>query len=356
MITFYPGPSKIYPQVKKYLNEAFDSRILQMNHRSPSFMDLLKETIEIFKEKQGMPDEYEVFFTSSATEAWEILAQSVIRGRVQFLYNGAFGKKWFKYTVTNPAVEASTVIRGSRYKRDETIETVEFDPDANFYCAVQNETSNGTVIQNQFLKILPSKSLKCFDITSSLGAQKIDFTEGDFWLASVQKGLGLPSGMGILICSPKGLKEAEKVNERNHYNSLNLIRENFKKYQTNYTPNILNIFLLNRISKEVETIEHIDQKLKQRAADLYAFFEKEGYFSLVKNELCRSQSVLAFEINPTQLGKLKNKANEHGILLGNGYGEWKENSFRIANFPAITDEETEQLKNFIKQNAHEIRS
>lgn len=355
MITFYPGPSKIYPQVREYLNEAFDSGILEMNHRSETFMELLKETLEVFKEKQGIPADFEVFFTSSATEAWEILAQSVIRGRVQFLYNGAFGKKWFKYTVTNPALSASTVIRGSRYQLDETIEAVELDEAAAFYCAVQNETSNGTYINNNLLSVLPSEALKCFDITSSLGAQKIDFTKGDFWLASVQKGLGLPSGMGVLICSPKGLKEAEKVNERNHYNSLNFIRENFKKYQTNYTPNILNIFLLNRISREIDPIRIIDEKLKKRADGLYTFFEKEGYNSLVKNELCRSQSVLAFEVDPKHLSKLKNTANEHGILIGNGYGEWKESSFRIANFPAITDGETEQLKNFIKETAHEIR-
>jgi phosphoserine aminotransferase len=32
-----------------------------------------------------------------------------------------------------------------------------------------------------------------------------------------------------------------------------------------------------------------------------------------------------------------------GITLGKGYGEWKNDTFRVANFPAITDSEFEYL-------------
>ena len=44
--------------------------------------------------------------------------------------------------------------------------------------------------------------------------------------------------------------------------------------------------------------------------------------------------------------ELKKRALSHDMRLGNGYGPWARNTFRIANFPAILDEEYEELKRF----------
>ena len=43
------------------------------------------------------------------------------------------------------------------------------------------------------------------------------------------------------------------------------------------------------------------------------------------------------------------KAKENNIILGNGYGAWKDTTFRIANFPAIEDWEFDQLKTLLRQ-------
>ncbi len=353
MYNFYPGPSKIYPQVKEYLSEGMDSGLLEMNHRSLPFMQMLKETLILFKQKMDIPSDFSVFFTSSATECWEIIAQSLLRQQIQFFYNGAFGKKWFKYTVTNPTSEKASAdfpeIRGTRFFTDQPLHEAEISYEANAWCAVQNETSNGTAISNEELEKLPQTGLRCFDVTSSLGGQQINFRNGDVWLASVQKCLGLPAGLGILICSPKAIETAEKVNERNHYNSLLFIKENFDNYQTHYTPNILGIYLLNRLLKDLDPIELVAGKIEARAHDLYRFFDNETAFKpLVKNPATRSSTVLALECPADKLAALKQKAIENGITLGNGYGEWKENSFRLANFPAIEDQEYIYLKNFFK--------
>ena len=319
-----------------------------MNHRSLPFMQLMEDTLKKFKLKMGVPEEYEVYFTSSATECWEILAQSVLRNKIQFCYNGAFGKKWFKYTVTNPVIGTSSKIRGSRFMINQEMTDIEIDQESDFICAVQNETSNGTSISMEVLKSLPAHTLKCFDITSSLGGEATDFSLGDFWFASVQKCLGLPAGMGILICSKRGLAKAEEVNERNHYNSLLFIRDNFKKNQTHFTPNILNIFLLNRLLDTIPDINDIDKKNSVRAKNIYRYFESKSELNpLVNSNSCRSKTVLSIESSPENIEHIKLKAAEKGIILGNGYGEWKESTFRIANFPAITDEEFNELKLFL---------
>jgi phosphoserine aminotransferase len=357
MINFYPGPSKIYKYVEELLINSYKSGILERNHRSTLFMNLLKETVELLKEKMNIPLDYEVIFTSSATECWEIVAQSFLHGNVQFAYNGAFGKKWFKYAVTNPGQNSVDKnhqinnIRGSRYFLNQTLSGVDINKNYDCFCVVQNETSNGTCIANSEFDTLPKSMLSCLDITSSLGGQNIDFTKADIFLASSQKCLGLPSGLGILIVSPKAISVAQMVNERNHYNSFLFMLENFKKYQTHYTPNILGIYLLNGILKELENISIVSEKIKKRAVDFYTFIENIHEINpLIDNTLTRSSTVICIAGSENIVSSLKIKAAENGILLGNGYGEWKNNTIRIANFPAIPNEDFEELKTFLNSN------
>lgn len=356
-LSFYPGPSKVYPEVEAFMNEAFAAGILEQNHRSEAFMALLKDTLDTLRKRLDIPADYYVFFTSSATECWEISTQSLIRGKVQFLYSGAFGKKWFKYAVTNPQINPTgkypkPILRGSRFFENQEAATVEIDPENDLLCLVDNETSNGTQVNGENLRKLRAlnhDAVLMVDATSSFGGVAHDFALADVWFASVQKCLGMPSGMSIMLVSPRAVSLAREINERNHYNSLLNILENFDKYQTHYTPNILGIFLMNRLNHILPPVAEIDRKTKARAADFYAFIRNETDFELVvDNENTRSDTVFAIKSDKDRLKALKAKAKEQDIILGNGYGEWKENSFRIANFPALTDQDFERLKNVLR--------
>ena len=50
-ISFYPGPSQVDKSIPKYVKKAHKAGILSMNHRSPEFMKLSSETINLVKEK-----------------------------------------------------------------------------------------------------------------------------------------------------------------------------------------------------------------------------------------------------------------------------------------------------------------
>ncbi|MBC8110499.1 MAG: aminotransferase class V-fold PLP-dependent enzyme, partial [Verrucomicrobia bacterium] len=97
MITFYPGPAKVYPQVADYLQDAYQSGILSSNHRSEAFMKICQTTLALLHEKLSIPADYAIIFVSSATECWEIIAQSFTEKNSLHAYNGAFGEKWFDY-------------------------------------------------------------------------------------------------------------------------------------------------------------------------------------------------------------------------------------------------------------------
>ncbi len=347
MITFYPGPSKIYEKIPYYLSEACSSGILSANHRSVQFMEMCKKTIVLLHEKLNIPENYSILFTSSATECWEIISQSFVepdKGSFH-IYNGAFGKKWFEY-----AFKLNNKSSNLAFEQESEISLLKI-PDSfsrNVICLTQNETSNGTQINNDQIKYFQQKfkdSLIAVDVTSSLGGIELKFENADIWFASVQKCLGLPAGMGLLIVSPRAIEKAKKINDYNFYNSFLFMYENILKFQTHYTPNVLSIFLLMRVMEEVEKIKEIDLKIKKRAAKWVDYFKHHSSLKfLIENNFIRSDTIITVTAeNAEIISEYKKKALLSGIILGNGYGEWKNNTFRIANFPQIDDSEIDKL-------------
>jgi len=344
MITFYPGPSKIYPEVADYFREGLESGILSMNHRSDAFMALLSGTNALLKEKLLIPDDYRIVFASSATECWEIIAQSVIKERSVHCFNGAFGEKWMNYT----------------QKLGKQVEPVRFDIEgfpqaglpnnAELICLTQNETSNGTQVPVEVIGQIRSDykdQLIAVDATSSLGGISLPVSSADIWFASVQKCFGLPSGMAVMIISPQAVERIYAINERSHYNSLTFLLDNASKNQTAYTPNIADIYLLSRVLSDSLTVEKIHQDTIAKHEILSGFVCGSDDFSfLISNAAVRSFTV--FALNSKQpINQLMKLALENQIILGAGYGDLKEDTFRIANFPAIQMSEFEVLIEFL---------
>lgn len=347
MLNFYPGPSKIYPQTKAWMSEIYDSGILAMNHRSAAFMELWQETEVLLKAKLTIPESYEVYVTSSATECWEIVNQSLLSGNVHYLYNGAFGEKWWDYGKKIIAyTKAKSLILNGLYFSETNSVTEILPEETDTVCLTHNETSNGTALTHENLKFIRStykNAVIAVDATSSMAGVVLPWETADVWFASVQKCFGLPSGLAVMIVSTKAIQRAEEVNETAHYNSFLSIRANFQKNQTPYTPNILGIALLHKSMNFRENISGISEKISQRAADFYKFIERETEFDLLVNEVSvRSKTVIAIKTNYPE--KIISHLAEKNITVGKGYGEWKANTFRIANFPAIEDEEFEILK------------
>ena len=350
-ITFYPGPAKIYPPVATYLQEAYDEGILSINHRSAACGEIVKATVALLGEKLNVPADYGVFFVSSATESWEIISQSLVREQGFHVHNGAFGQKWLDY-----ARRIRPLSIGHPYNLNEelTAGRLQIPPETEVLCLTHNETSNGTQLPVATIAALRSdRYLTAVDVTSSLGGVALDFTKADVWLASVQKCLGLPAGLGLLICSPRALQRAGEIKDGRHYNSLLFLHENARQYQTQYTPNVLNIYLLMRVLQYVEPIAAVAERVRKQAGEWYQFLGQEGspFRLLVTNPAVRSDTVVAVGGEPSTLSRIKSQASQVGIVLGNGYGPWKETTLRIANFPAIEPKEISALKHFLVLNS-----
>lgn len=348
-VTFYPGPSKVYPQLNNYMQDAFIQGILSINHRSSAFMEIYQKAIDCCKRALHIPAQYDILFVSSATESWEVIAQSLIGSQSYHVYNGAFGQKWMEYT---QKIHPATSGFFFDVNQQLDIDALQVPAASELIAFTQNETSNGTQVTDgiigAFKKQYPQKLIAA-DATSSLGGIALDFNAADVWFASVQKCLGLPAGLGLLIVSPRALDKARQINDRRYYNSLLFMHENASKYQTHYTPNVLTIYLLMRVMESVAPIEQVGKRIEEQASTWYTFFEKMSSLKpLIAHPSVRSQTVIAIEAEKGFISGLKDKARQTGIIIGNGYGAWKETTFRIANFPAIDQQEIKQLQQVIQ--------
>jgi phosphoserine aminotransferase len=343
MISFYPGPSRLDPHLEHYTCDAFQSGILSQNHRSVAFIQLYTDTLAIVRSYFSLPDDYSLYFVSSATECWEIVSQELGALKNLHLYNGAFGEKGF---TINASFHPDTV--GLPFDQEE-------NPIAQTYAAevlhlTQNETANGTQLSYAWLEKLRNQNPSAFitvDATSSLGGQVLPMASADVWFASVQKCLGLPSGMAVLICS-KRMVEFCKSNKTTYYNSIAPLELHFQNKQTTHTPNVLGIYLLYRTLSARPPLKEVHTALKQQAQQWYQLIERHHLFEpLISTTEQRSDTVITVKGESSDIERFKSYCAQQGYIIGNGYGTNKKYTFRIANFPAHQRSEIAFLQNLL---------
>lgn len=313
-------------------------------------MNLYQQTEALMREKLHMPQDYKLLFTSSSTENWEIISQSIVESASFHIYSGSFGKKWFEYA--KHIIPASIGIKIDASQAID-VENLDISEEFDLIALTQNETANASQVAMAMIEEIKDKfpeKMIAVDATSSMGGIELDFSLADIWFASIQKCFGLPAGCGVLILSPKAIEKVERKGEKGRYNSLNFMLENARGFQTHYTPNVLGIYLLNRVLKAMPEIHHIDANLHDRIKKLEnCIVQTKSLRMLVDNAETRSTTVLAVTGPEETITKVKMEAKEAGMELGGGYGPLKPTSFRIANFPAITDSEMDRLMEFLSK-------
>jgi phosphoserine aminotransferase len=331
LTTFNPGPSTLYPFVQELMNDAFTSGILESSHRSSDFIQMYFDTREHIHLRLNLPRDYQVYFLGSATEAWNVVCEGYVSRKSIHFYSGDFGRKWFEYAKKiHP--ESVGISFDPNCLPNETIVS-----DADLIALTQNETSNGSRVGcdtiAQYKKRYPH-AIVAVDATSSMAGIELDFSVGDLWFASVQKCFGLPSGLCVLFASPQAVEKMNVVSFRNRYNSALAIHQMALKGQTVFTPNILGLFLLNGVLRRIENISSVHKRIVNRAEEAYRKITFQPY---VNSPICRSHTVLTYRCeNPEKV--MNTMMIKYRIRIGNGYGELKESTFRVANFPACDDE------------------
>lgn len=354
-IFFTAGPSQLYPSFHKHLLTAMEENIGSISHRSAFYKDFHRNTVENLKKLMGIPDTHTVLFFSSANEIWERLVQNCVETGSFHFVNGAFSKRFSQITqeLMHPCtIHETDKGKGFVYTPDLIPKTTDL---LNF---THNESSTGVIqpltVIYEYKRNNP-EALVSLDVVSSAPFPELDYTMLDAVYFSVQKGMGLPAGLGVLIAGRKILEKSESILKKGKsigsYHRFTDMWAKAEEHQTMETPNILSIYLLGKVLEEMlekgigeirrETLlkmEIISEMVKQSAH--FAFFVKEEEF--------RSPTVITLGTRNDASVYLKEMEKE-GLVLGSGYGNLKSNQIRIANFPAHSVSDFERLARRLSQ-------
>jgi phosphoserine aminotransferase len=349
-IYFTPGPAATFPTFQTHIRGALEEQIPSISHRSQTFKKIYQECYEGLKELLHLPTETAVFFTGSATEIWERLIQNCVEKKSFHCINGAFSKKFFE-TATQLQKEASfvQVQEGNGFE----CSTIDIPNDTELIAFTHNETSTGVIMPTQDIHQIADKNkdkIIAIDMVSSAPYPNFDFNKIDTAFFSVQKSFGLPAGLGVWICNEKCLEKAQKLEKSKinvgSYHRLTQFFKYFKTFETPATPNVLNIYLLNKVVQDMLKmgIQNIRKETDEKAKKIYDFLENhQNLQPFVKEKKYRSATVIVAEVKNGTSTPIINRLKEKNLIVGTGYGNFKEKHLRIANFVGTSMEEIEIL-------------
>ena len=352
-MNFTPGPSELYFTVPDHLRRALREGIPSLSHRSKAFESIFQSASLGLRELLGIPDGFHVAFTSSATEVWERSIQSLVGERSFHLVNGAFSRRFFE--ISSQLGRSATAISAAD---GEGFEEVTLPPNQELIAYTHNETSTGVMLTPAVIRAAREQqpeSLVIVDAVSSVPYADLDYSVVDSVFFSVQKGFGLPAGLGVWIYNERCVEKAKRLLAEGKnigtYHSLASLHTFARKNQTPETPNVIGIYLLGQVIADFlrRGITIIRKETEYKAALLYGAIERRPDMTpFVKQHDHRSKTVITVSC-PTVIKSFAAYLESKGLSPGEGYGINKAGQLRFANFPAHSKETYELLADSIEQ-------
>jgi len=204
-IFFTPGPSQLYPTVKKHLLYALRENIPSISHRGQRFQEIYEGTVSGLRQLLNIPDSHRVYFLTSGTEAMERCVENCVEKESFHLVNGSFSKRFYNTALElRKKSQIHEVAPGAGF----ALSDITISKHTELICVTQNETSTGVQVPMsdvyRLKKQYPDK-LIALDIVSSAPYVNVDFKKVDLVFFSVQKGFGF----GSYYCEPRCIRKSK---------------------------------------------------------------------------------------------------------------------------------------------------
>jgi aspartate aminotransferase-like enzyme len=222
---------------------------------------------------------------------------------------------------------------------------------------VYSETSTGLANPvYQISKMMKEKYpdvLVFVDAVSAMIGLPLHFDDlgWDVTFASVQKAFAIPPGFAVAAVSNRALEKSKTVPGRGYYFDFQQFAKANEKNQTPTTPSIPHIMALNYQCKKLvaEGMENVWQRHREMgdfvrtwAKEHFDLFCEEQYASNTLTTISNTRGINVGEV-------IKAVQQKHNTAFGNGYGNLKERTFRIAHMGDITLDELKELLAWIDE-------
>src|SRR6056297_2546498 len=334
---FTPGPTEVRTELLQQLSTA------QIHHRTEEFSRVYDD-IQVNLQKLLYTTNPVLLFSSSSTGAMEAAVTNGVKKRCLNFVNGAFSDRWHQITKKNGIPCDKVDIPWDQAIKPELVEEKLSSGKYDAITIVLNETSTG--LMNPIKEI--GEVVKKFDdviflvdaVSGMAGTEiRVDDWGIDMCLAGVQKAFALPAGLTVASVSKKLLKRAEEVESKSYYFNLPLLYKYHQRSQTRTTPAIPQIFALQKQLNDIVDDEGIENRFERHkemaeyvqnwALEYFDIYAEEGYWS---NTVTCVENNRGIDVNYL----INELIERYNIRIANGYGDLKNNAFRIGHMGDLT--------------------
>jgi phosphoserine aminotransferase len=264
------------------------------------------------------------------------------------LVNGSFSKRFYEIAqLVGKKPTKTEVGNGNGFAND-----IAVPDDTELIAVTHNETSTGVSLPLDYIYNLRSKNanaLIAVDAVSSLPFPDFDYTKLDSVFFSVQKGFGLPAGLGVWMVNEKCLAKADTLLTKGislgSFHALPSLKSHAVKNQTPETPNVLAIYVLSKVIADMirRGITTIRRETEYKSTLLYQTLDNHPDIkAFVTEKAFRSKTVIVANTGE-HTESITRKLLGKGMQPGDGYGAAKKTQLRFANFPTHSKEQFELL-------------
>lgn len=341
---FIPGPTDVAPEILQAQNQPM------IGHRSSAFTDLF-ERIQT-KIRPVLQTNSRVFVTaSSGSGLQEAAVRNCVSRRLLLCSAGAFGDRWYEVAQGNGIPTDLLATDWSHPLSPDQLEQALSKADYDTLALVHNETSTG--VENpvkdliQRARQINPDIVVLVDAVSSAGGVDlpIDAWGIDVMLTSSQKCFALPPGLAFAAVSDRALARARGVPNRGWYFDFVLLETYLADKQT--TPATPAITLLYALDAQLDRMLAEGMPARyQRHAAMAAKVQHwaEARWGLFAADGARSKTVTTVMKSPElDFDGLVKHLAARGMVIANGYGKIRSETFRIGHMGEIMPADVEQL-------------
>ena len=350
VFNFSAGPSMLPVPVlekaaKQMLNyENSGMSVMEMSHRSSSYLDIFNKTKDLLKKVMNIPDGYEiVFIQGGATQQFSMVPLNLLKnGKADYIITGSFSKKAAteakKYGEINIAYDGSD----NDFKHIPTQDELKLDPEASYVHLCANNTIYGTewkyVPETNGVPIIA-------DMSSNILSKPIDVSKYGMIYAGAQKNMGI-AGLGVAIIKKDLLQKVSATTPV--LLDYTLMIENDSMYNT---PPAYAIYVLGLVLEwidEMGGLEVMEKRNIEKAKLLYDYLDSSDFYKDHSDKDNRSLMNVTFTTPSKELdAKFVKESIEAGMT--NLKGHRSVGGIRASIYNAMPLEGVEKLVAFMKE-------
>ncbi len=388
--TLNPGPAQINRRILKRSMET-ERRLADLTGQPEARKQAALEVESLLRKYLNLPKNYSIFFTGSATQAMEQTVESLDVDFGIVGVKGAFGERMLDVArrfgtgrvksvrlrwgegengqLQSIASEMLSKLPASNLKRSdrsvgffitghETSTAVQTDVGALIQ-AIRNRVNKPGKIKRK--RATTDPFLFIVDGTSEFGYLRREWKDIDVYFGSVQKFMGCPAGLGVLIVSPKAMEVARRRESERSPEDVAMVYRTFpqmeKEQFAGHYHNLRGILQLGEALEdylERGGLRSIQKETERKMKVVQEAIENTPHLVQAVQRVEDRSGVLAHLLGvDIEVSRLRERL-ENRVTIGSGYGPFKGETLRLYLGPNISEAQVKQAMDALLATVREM--